>query len=607
MSPASIQPKPSIMPSVSTGSVMSQFRPGLGTQLITQSPNIFGQTNFLQPFQPQGLTWNGLGSPNPQTLYFRPDQMQSFQYIQSPMGIGGNMQIVQNHSGRTLTPSHHSVPFSIASSSGPSLTTMTMSHHTSQPQVTHAVPQPVAVTSSPAKLKPLAARPPSSSMGTQTAPSPLKSAAPETPKTNINNNNNNNNPVAQNKAKPAAAHPPVKTTPTLKTSSSTQVSASDSSTPMSQKLPASSETTPRTSTTPVINKQPPVPRSSDNNAAAPRVVVMKTDQGVGTSCHVVPVKNSPVVKNDGNQTMANNNMKSNISSNDTRVPVGNNKVSTATGSDVPVLSVIPIRSLEKMTSDKKSVEKKDASTSHNALGPYSMNSVIRKEKSNQKMMPETLKAETVPKPKAVVKHEPESSGPEVLVHVIEEYIIEESAHPFPVNGAPEPLKNGSVKNERPTPSPTVSEASTESFGRTRSSSDASKSQKPPPKPKAVKTNGNKKQNATPVQNQSGVKRNVTGSQLGLFNPVTSRISNMSEYDFNSGPDNISVSSGENDRVSVGSDTEKPKRQRVSKKSTPVNPVVSTPVRFLISIKEIVYMIIINPFSDLKTSSRCYPS
>ena len=159
--------------------------------------------------------------------------------------------------------------------------------------------------------------------------------------------------------------------------------------------------------------------------------------------------------------------------------------------------------------------------------------------------------------------EPERAAPDILIHVIEDYVIEESSKPFPVNGTADPshCENGSsrsdgISNRSDSPEEIISTP------RARLPSDAGECQR-------CQNTGSKSR----LKLRNGMRvcapclsslSKRPASKLDLFNPVTSC---LSEYDF-PGTDVQPAAKGtpvpEPDVVSASDNR---KKARLSKKGT----------------------------------------
>lgn len=211
---------------------------------------------------------------------------------------------------------------------------------------------------------------------------------------------------------------------------------------------------------------------------------------------------------------------------------------------------------------KRSIEKRDSTTgSENNSVPAPP---LRKAESPR--LKNGFKTLTTESKKA----EADKTGPGILIHVIEDFVIEESSKPFPVNGSADPpvSENGSCRSEGiSNRSDSPEEMSTP---RPRLASDAGECQvcqKTGPKSRLKMRNG--------VRACATCILKKPSSKVGLFNPVTS---SLSEYDF---PAN-EQQSGTKDVPTVESEAgngnnDGRKKARLSKKvSTPA----ATPVTWL---------------------------
>lgn len=160
-----------------------------------------------------------------------------------------------------------------------------------------------------------------------------------------------------------------------------------------------------------------------------------------------------------------------------------------------------------------------------------------------------------------------------LVHVIGDYIIEESSNPFPVNGdlsgeypdMRQPQENGRAFNEienvngSPMPVNPSKRKSNADNARCRTCNKAISK---------VKCYANK--NGVRFCSKTCSQKS---SKLDLFNPVKSNLNSLSDMDFVS--ENNSVSSVDTDRQSEGSDASESKRSRKSASSFDSLPPVSS--------------------------------
>ncbi|RWS11798.1 polyhomeotic-like protein 1 [Dinothrombium tinctorium] len=461
---ATIQPKSPILP---TTAMASQFKAQLSAnQLITQASPATIMANQAQilssfPALPQGITWaaapQSIMGQNSSPIFIRggqPDigfiqtttpqiQTVSGNSIQMVNPNGGTMQVVQtNQTSSTGTAIPHSFITTTSTAGHVNTTTTTQSIPTPSQ---HPPIAPAPVTQAPAiRPKPLR---PANSVGTQTTPSASQQKSstdatllrPIAAKTKVQTGSKSTSTVQTTSAKVSAN---VVSTQTV--SSQSTLSETNHIPPLPPPPPPPPPPLPP-SATPAAQVPSPSPQQQQqqqpkpvNDASLLKSGVMKGKQAVGQkSSTAAQTAISKTTTNVAVNTLTTSQQQTNIP---VSQPVSQSTSSMTTPSQTlsstqSLLSSHPSSQQEETQSQacqnstkvvpkekpvtqvphqlsqtKPKVEKKDASTEQDTelLGLCGL---------------DLLKAPQ----KAIVK-------PQVLTHVIDGYIIQESPNPFPVNG-----------------------------------------------------------------------------------------------------------------------------------------------------------------------------
>lgn len=230
----------------------------------------------------------------------------------------------------------------------------------------------------------------------------------------------------------------------------------------------------------------------------------------------------------------------------------------------------------------RSIEKRDASTGRESGGTRANSHPPLSHQSHSNNLRNGIRPQSTINSRAGVKIDKPSKPDQILVHVIEDFIIEESSKPFPINGMDSSIKEngGWVNSTSSTATSTVVSSPTPETSRKRGAVLDNEGEcqiclKVGPKARLKLKNGLKvcpacASKKVPVPTASS-------SRLGVFNPVTSR-DKVSEYDF---PDqesvNISGTPLKQEKLSSDpSDRKKPrlaKTTRASSTTTNVSPLM----------------------------------
>jgi len=189
----------------------------------------------------------------------------------------------------------------------------------------------------------------------------------------------------------------------------------------------------------------------------------------------------------------------------------------------------------------RSIEKRDVSTGHDPSGTRA-NSHPLSHQSHSNNLRNGIRPQSTINSRAGVKIDKPSKPDQILVHVIEDFIIEESSKPFPINGMDSSIKEngGWVNSCSSTATSTVVSSPTPETSRKRGAVLDNEGEcqiclKVGPKARL------KLKNALKVCPACASKKvpvpTASSSRLGVFNPVTSRGDKVSEYDF---PDQESI-------------------------------------------------------------------
>lgn len=217
---------------------------------------------------------------------------------------------------------------------------------------------------------------------------------------------------------------------------------------------------------------------------------------------------------------------------------------------------------DKLLQVRRPAEKRDAAAGHDAHIATNGSGLIAKKNEPQRGRNGVMSVNDCKK-----IAEPEKAVPDILIHVIEDYVIEESSKPFPVNGTLDHCENGSIISDKMS-NGLESPDEVMMTPRTGLPSDAGECQR-------CQITGPKSR----LKLKNGIRVCATcwstlskrpASKLDLFNPVTGCIS---EYDF-PGTDAQPVAKGaaamESEPVATAADTRK--KARLSKKVAVDNQV-----------------------------------
>lgn len=528
---SALHPKPTaIMPNVTSQHSQHIIR-SMPAQII--APN----QSFINPFQPFQVTqspsnWLGLAQPNP-PLILRPSEQQPIQYAlhTSPqtlqtISVGGTpMQIAQSP-----ISTGHLPPTVVSAMAAP--TAIPTSATVTAASVSSSLPQTVNTPPSAPKLKPLAARP--------AAPTPAVVAS-----------NSNSNPSVTTVSNPNFSSTPNKSSNTVsldssKSSSTTNLLRSTKPTSLASKAVNSTN-----------KSEPSSIQNSDSKINEHKLQPSNTSN---------LVKNNNVGSNKNHSV---NKMTQETRSTGSDAPTKSNQVPSSKSNFTPDAKGgkdLHPRSSNDLRGTKRPLERKDVSVNHNASSPRElpMRNGMNKKVTSSPMQPSSKKNDF-----------------NVLVHVIENFVIEESTQPFPVgeNVSSDSLvkENGNHKesnhmqnnnnNSNNNTSNTISTPVQTPKSEHLAASNGTKG-KPvecsncgPKNKSRIRPRGGKLCN-----NCSNKKSNGTG-KLNLFNPV---VGNLSEYDFNSGNEGEQSSRIESPITPSQPETKKAKVIGKKATSTPIN-------------------------------------